>query len=97
MANNSLAKLMQREYRKGMEHGFDAFAMVALIAGYNVSDEVFVNDDQYIKFFKLWEDECVRIFAEECHNDPEAATDILRARTDELREKYGMEVMNDRT
>jgi len=88
--SKALATLLQQRYDKGMEDGFAAFAIVALIGGYNVADEVFVNDEQYFKFFKLWEQECARIFAEECHDDPKNVTEILMARTDELRQKYGL-------
>lgn len=92
MGNSSLAKLMKREYEKGVNAGWDAFALVSLIAGYNVADEVFVNDEQYFKFFKLWEEECVRIFAEDCHNNPEAAL-LLHDKTNMLRERMGLEIM----
>lgn len=37
----------------------------------------------------------MRIFGEECHDDPQSATDILRARTDELRTRMGLETMDE--
>ena len=93
MAGNAFAKVVRREYNRGLWDGWSAFAMVALVAGYNVADEVFVNDEQYFKFFRLFEEECVRIFRDECREDPEEATEILIARTNELREKMGLEAI----
>ena len=97
MAGNAFAKVVRREYNRGLWDGWSAFAMVALVAGYNVADEVFVNDEQYFKFFRLFEEECVRIFAEECHNDPQNATLILMERTDELRKRANLEDLHDET
>lgn len=89
MAGNAFAQVVRREYNRGLWDGWDAFAMVALVAGYNVSED----DDAYFEFFRKWEEECVRIFRDECREDPQAATEILIARTNELREKIGLEAI----
>ena len=89
MAGNAFAQVVRREYNRGLWDGWDAFAMVALVAGYNVSED----DDAYFEFFRRWEAECVRIFRDECREDPRSATEILIARTNELREKMGLEAI----
>ena len=50
MAGNAFAKVVRREYNRGLWDGWNAFAMVALVAGYNVSED----DDAYFEFFRKW-------------------------------------------
>ena len=47
--------------------------------------------DDLARFFRAWEKECVRIYRDECHENPEELKDALMGHTKELRGKLGLE------
>lgn len=93
--NGNPAVAYRQGYKAG-EHngifdGFTAFSLLAMIAGYNICDDYFVNDEQFVKYFKEWESEVIRIFREEYRDEPEA----ILFKADELRARYGMPTIGD--
>ena len=92
MANNSLVKLMRQKYEEGVEAGWNAFCIAAGISGYNASEEVDMDEELFFRFFRAWEKDIVRLFTEECHNNPEAAL-LLKDKADWVRIKAGLEAV----
>lgn len=83
-----------RIHSEGVADGFEAFALVALIAGDNICED-FMTEETFGRFFSAWENEVGRIFSTQCENDPEKVRDLtmsVEGHTGRRREKYGLEV-----
>ena len=75
-------------YSDGVGEGFIAFSYVALLGAYNVWEG---EQDDLARFFRAWEKECVRIYRDECHENPEELKDALMGHTKELRVRMGLD------
>ena len=91
---SKLTKLLRDEYYKGMDQGWQAFAIVALLAGYNVYEK-YMTEETYRKFAVAWESECGRLFRDECRSDPKNAAEALLYYANEVRRKMGLEGFDD--
>jgi hypothetical protein len=74
-------------FHEGVEAGFQAFAVLALVSAWNVSE---LPDAEFKTWFEAWEAESDRLFARAGYDAENLGTEILY-HAGEIRKRLGME------